>query len=39
MIQVAAWLDRIMGSKGAAAETATVRAEIRAFCTRFPMPH
>ena len=39
MTQVAAWLDRVMGSKGDAAETARVRDEIRAFCARFPMPH
>ena len=39
MVQVANWLDRVMGSKGDAAECATVRGEIRAFCTRFPMPH
>jgi glycine hydroxymethyltransferase len=39
MAQVAAWLDRVMGSKGDAGETARVREEIRAFCARFPMPH
>ena len=39
MAQVAGWLDRVMGSKGDAAETARVRDEIRAFCSRFPMPH
>ena len=39
MVQVAGWLDRVMGSKGDAAETAKVRAEIREFCSRFPMPH
>ncbi len=39
MAQVAGWLDRVMGSKGDAAECAAVRGEIREFCTRFPMPH
>jgi len=39
MVQVAGWLDRVMGSKGDAAECASVRGEIREFCTRFPMPH
>ena len=39
MAQVAAWLDRVMGSKGDPAETVRVREEIRAFCARFPMPH
>jgi glycine hydroxymethyltransferase len=39
MAKVAGWLDRVMGSKGDAAECAAVRGEIREFCTRFPMPH
>ena len=39
MVQVAGWLDRVMGSKGDSAECAAVRGEIREFCTRFPMPH
>jgi glycine hydroxymethyltransferase len=39
MAHVAGWLDRVMGAKGSAAECAAVREEIRAFCTRFPMPH
>jgi glycine hydroxymethyltransferase len=39
MAQVAGWLDRVMGAKGAAAECAAVREEIRTFCGRFPMPH
>ena len=39
MVQVAGWLDRVMGSKGDGAECAAVRGEIREFCTRFPMPH
>ena len=39
MVQVANWLDRVMGSKGDAATCAAVREEIRAFCARFPMPH
>ncbi|MFO0962484.1 MAG: serine hydroxymethyltransferase [Phycisphaerales bacterium] len=39
MRQVAQWLDRVMGAKGSAQETAAVREEIRAFCARFPLPH
>jgi glycine hydroxymethyltransferase len=39
MVQVAGWLDRVMGAKGAPAECAAVREEIRTFCGRFPMPH
>ncbi len=39
MRHVADWLDRVMGAKGAPAETTQVREEIRAFCTRYPMPH
>jgi glycine hydroxymethyltransferase len=39
MVQVAGWLDRVMGSKGDAVETEKVRAEIRDLCARFPMPH
>jgi glycine hydroxymethyltransferase len=39
MRQVAAWLDRVMISKGDAAVAATVREEIREFCGRFPLPH
>ena len=39
MVKVADWLDRVMGSKGDEGETAKVRAEIRAFCADFPMPH
>ncbi|MEY4183124.1 MAG: Serine hydroxymethyltransferase [Planctomycetota bacterium] len=37
MVQVADWLDRVMGAKGDAAECARVRAEIREFCGRFPL--
>ena len=37
MVQVADWLDRVMGAKGDAAECARVRAEIREFCVRFPL--
>lgn len=39
MALVAAWLDRVMGSKGDARECAAVRGEIREFTTRFPLPH
>jgi glycine hydroxymethyltransferase len=39
MKQVAAWLDRVMAAKGEAGVTAAVRAEIREFCGRFPLPH
>jgi glycine hydroxymethyltransferase len=37
MVQVADWLDRVMGAKGDAAECARVCAEIREFCVRFPL--
>ena len=39
MVQVAAWLDRVMASGGDPATCATVREEIRQFCERFPLPH
>ncbi len=39
MVQVAGWMDRVMGSKGDPTECAKVRAEIREFCGRFPVPH
>jgi glycine hydroxymethyltransferase len=39
MKQVAAWLDRVMISKGDAAVSGAVREEIRAFCSKFPLPH
>jgi glycine hydroxymethyltransferase len=39
MAQVAAWLDRVMGSKGDATECQRVRDEIREFTRRFPLPH
>jgi glycine hydroxymethyltransferase len=39
MAQVATWLDRVMGSKGDAAECQRVRAEIREFTKGFPLPH
>ena len=39
MEQVAAWIDRVLGSSGDAAVIAAVRAEIRAFCSRFPLFH
>jgi glycine hydroxymethyltransferase len=39
MKQVAAWLDRVMISKGDVAVSGAVREEIRAFCAKFPLPH
>ncbi|MEI6273379.1 MAG: serine hydroxymethyltransferase, partial [Phycisphaerae bacterium] len=39
MKQVAAWLDRVMISKGDAAVSEAVREEISAFCAKFPLPH
>ena len=39
MEQVAAWIDRVLGSSGDAAVIAAVRGEIRAFCGRFPLFH
>ena len=39
MKQVAAWLDRVMISKGDATVSGAVREEIRAFCAKFPLPH
>ncbi len=37
MVSVADWIDRVMAAKGDAAECARVRAEVREFCTRFPL--
>ncbi len=39
MHQVAALLDRVMGASGDAKLCAEVREEVRALCSRFPMPH
>ena len=39
MVQVAAWLDRVMTSGGDPATCSEVREEIRRFCERFPLPH
>jgi glycine hydroxymethyltransferase len=39
MEQVAAWIDRVLGSSGDAATIAAVRGEIRAFCGKFPLFH
>ncbi len=39
MVQVAAWLDRVMTSGGDPATCGAVREEIRQFCERFPLPH
>ena len=36
---VAAWIDRVLGSAGDAATIAAVRAEIRAYCAKFPLFH
>ncbi len=37
MGQIAAWIDRVLGSKGEASEIQTVRAEVRELCERFPL--
>ncbi len=39
MRQVAAWLDRVLLSKGDATIASNVRNEIRDFCARFPLLH
>jgi len=39
MEQVAAWIDRVLGSSGDAATITAVRGEIRAFCGKFPLFH
>ena len=36
---VAAWIDRVLGTSGDAATIDAVRAEIRAFCGKFPLFH
>jgi len=38
MDRVAGWLDRVLIAKGEANMAATVRGEIAAFCTHFPLP-
>ncbi len=37
--QIAAWIDRVLGSKGDAAVAAAVKGEIAALCKQLPMPH
>jgi glycine hydroxymethyltransferase len=39
MEQVAAWIDRVLGSSGDAATITAVRGEIRTFCGKFPLFH
>jgi glycine hydroxymethyltransferase len=39
MQQVAALLDRVMGSQGEASVAETVRHEVRELCAAFPLPH
>jgi len=39
MVKVAAWLDRVMASRGDEATATAVRREIAEFCARFPLPH
>jgi len=39
MAQVAEWLDRVLAGRGDEATSRAVRAEIRAFCGGFPLPH
>ncbi len=37
MVQVAAWIDRVLSSKGDATVASAVRGEIREICARFPL--
>jgi len=37
MRHIAAWIDRVLGSKGEASEIQAVRAEVRDLCERFPL--
>jgi glycine hydroxymethyltransferase len=37
--KIAAWIDRVLGSKGDAAVAAAVKGEIAELCKKFPMPH
>ncbi|MBG83071.1 MAG: serine hydroxymethyltransferase [Phycisphaerae bacterium] len=39
MKEVAALLDRVMGSHGDAATCEAVRKDVRSLCDRFPLPH
>jgi glycine hydroxymethyltransferase len=39
MIQVAAWIDRVMDARGAAPACAAVRREVESLCERFPQLH
>ena len=37
MQQVADWIERVVASRGEAAES--VREEVRSLCVQFPLPH
>tara|TARA_Y100000589_G_scaffold29497_2_gene24681 strand:+ start:21451 stop:22728 length:1278 start_codon:yes stop_codon:yes gene_type:complete len=39
MVEVAELLDRVMGSQGDESTCRTVREEVRALCSRYPLPH
>ena len=39
MVTIAELLDRVMGSNGDPDECAKVRADVRALCDRYPLPH
>ena len=39
MVQVAAWIDRVLVSAGSPEVAAAVRKEITEFCKLFPLPH
>lgn len=38
MVQIADWIDRVMHAPDDAAILATIKAEVRDFCTQFPAP-
>ncbi|MBL1217680.1 MAG: serine hydroxymethyltransferase [Planctomycetes bacterium] len=39
MPQIAAWIDRVLGSGGDEGECAAVRGEVREFCEGYPLEH
>jgi len=38
MVQIAAWIDRVLAGKGDGATISQVRGEVRVLCAKFPMP-
>ncbi len=39
MVQVAQWIDRVIGARGDASVIEKTRVEVRAMCERYPLPH